>query len=157
MAISVLFKEALAAPLKSNGFSKKSNNWYWNNEEVILIVNLQKTQYGDQYYVNCAVALKSFGAEGFPKEHFSDIRFRLASVVPEEKRDKCNAVFDLENGFYTEDTRKAAATSFFEKYGLSLLMECKGVASIADAYKTGRLPEWTVSKKVADFINQSGQ
>jgi hypothetical protein len=152
MTMSILLKDALANPLKKLGFSKKSNSWYWANEEVILVVNLQKSRYGEQYFVNCGIALKSLGADGFPKEHLCDIRFRLSSVVPKEKREECDAVFDLEKVVLNDQERKAAVASFFEQYGLSLLIDCTSVTSINDAYKTGHLPEWTVSKRVADLL-----
>lgn len=157
MAISILLKDALAKPLTNAGFSKKSNNWYWTNEEVILVVNLQKSQYGDQYYVNCAIALKVLGAEGFPKEHLCDIRFRLSSVVPKEQRKECDAAFDLEKESLADADRKVIVASLFEQYGLSLLLTCKSIVSITNAYKTGQLPDWAISKKVADFLRSGSR
>lgn len=153
MAISSLLKDALAAPLRTLGFVKKSNNWYLETEETILVVNLQKSQYGEQYYVNCGVTLKSFGGDPFPKEHLCDIRFRLSSVVPSEKHEECERALNLENNIFSEEERKIAVTKLFELYGLSLLLDCKSIASAASAYKTGRLPDWTVSKKIADLMS----
>lgn len=154
MTISALMKDVLAVPLKEFGFLKKSNNWYWSNEEVVLVVNLQKSQYGEQYYVNCGVALNVFSDEKFPKEHLCDIRFRLSAVVPKEQREECEAAFNLENSSISDAERLTIATNFFESYGLSILMSCQSLASIADAYKTEKLPAWTMSRKVADYLQK---
>lgn len=152
MINSNLLKETLITILKSHGFSKKSNNWYLHNAEVILVVNLQKSQYGEQYYLNCGVSLKSFGCGDFPKENLCDIRFRLTSVVPKSDREKCELAFDLENNSLSEDARKLLITDFFERFGLTLLLDCNSISSAANALKSGRLPEWTASKKAADFL-----
>lgn len=151
MAVSNFLKSVIDDPLKKLGFTKKSNSWYLVNEEVVLVVNLQKSQYGEQHYVNLGVALKSFGADGFPKEHLCDIRFRLSSVVPKERREECDIAFDLEKGL-TDQERRVVVIDFFERYGLSLLMVCQSISSLAEAYKSGKLPEWAASKRAADFL-----
>ena len=78
--INELFSEA--------GFEKKSNNWYWANNEVILVVNLQKSIYGMKFYLNFGIALKELGIEECPKEHKCHIRFRLSSIIPEKNKKK---------------------------------------------------------------------
>jgi hypothetical protein len=60
---------------------KKSGSWYGRSTEIISITNLQKSQYGLQYYVNQAFYFVSLGDERFPKEHMSHVRMRLG-VVP---------------------------------------------------------------------------
>ena len=47
MADSKLVKEALEVPLIEAGFKKKSDSWYWANDEVVLVINRQKSQYED--------------------------------------------------------------------------------------------------------------
>jgi hypothetical protein len=41
--------------MKGAGFSKTSGSWYRVTNEVITVVQLQKSQYGLQYYVNLAL------------------------------------------------------------------------------------------------------
>ncbi len=38
--------------LKPNGFKRKGNYWRLDGDELIKIVNLQKSQWGNQYYIN---------------------------------------------------------------------------------------------------------
>ena len=48
------------------GFINKGDSWYFNEAETILVANLQKSNFGKQYYVNLAVYVKQFGEERFP-------------------------------------------------------------------------------------------
>ena len=54
------------------GFIKKGDSWYFNEAETILVANLQKSNFGKQYYVNLAVYVKQFG-----EERFSELRHDL--------------------------------------------------------------------------------
>ncbi|MFD2423652.1 DUF4304 domain-containing protein [Ralstonia solanacearum] len=62
MIDSKIIKMALGAPLIEAGFKKKSDSWYLGNDEVVILVNIQKSQYGYQYYVNCGISVRSLGA-----------------------------------------------------------------------------------------------
>lgn len=153
MADSTLVKEALGAPLIEGGFKRKSDSWYWRNDEVILLVNLQKSQYGDQYYVNCGVALKSLGAVEFPKEHHCHIRFRLTSVVAEEEKKDIESVFDLENGSLSDQQRKDEISRLIRDIVLPIFKECSTRNGIAETIKAGRLAKAMVHKQVKDLIS----
>jgi len=53
-------------------------------EDVVAVSNLQKSQYGQQYYFNQAFWLRKLGDETFPKENKCHIRSRLGTLCPEE-------------------------------------------------------------------------
>jgi hypothetical protein len=67
-----------------SGFEKKSSSWYHQGDDVTAVSNLQKSQYGPQYYFNQGFWLRSLGNEPFPNENKCHIRARLESLVPEE-------------------------------------------------------------------------
>ncbi len=152
MADSKLVKEALGAPLKEAGFKKKSDNWYWSNDEVVLLVNLQKSQYGDQYYVNGGVALKSLGSADFPKEHHCHIRFRLEDAMSAEKEKYVQSVFDLENDSFSDQQRKKEISRLVEDVALPILKGCSSESGIAETVKSGRLAKAMVHKQVKDLV-----
>jgi len=152
MADSKLVREALGLPLKNAGFKKKSDSWYWSNDEVVLVVNLQKSQYGDQYYVNCAVALKSLGAIQFPKEHHCHIRFRLTSIVSDQEREEIGIVFDLENGSVTDQKRTEEISRLIRDIALPILKGCSSRDGIAETYKSGILRKAFVHKQVKNLV-----
>jgi len=68
---------------KEAGFEKKSGSWYRRGDEVIAVSNLQKSQYGPQYYFNQGFWLTQVADERFPKELKCHIRARLGSLLPD--------------------------------------------------------------------------
>lgn len=152
MADSKFVKESLGAPLSEAGFKRKSNSWYWSNDEVVLLVNLQKSQYGAQYYVNCGVALKSIDNIEFPKEHHCHIRFRLTSVVSEEEKEGIESVFNLENESLTDQQRKNEISMLIRNIALPILKECATKNGIAKVIKDGRLAKAMVYKQVKELV-----
>lgn len=44
---------------KPFGFQKKGNKWYVESEELIKAINIQKSKFGDNYYLNYGFILKS--------------------------------------------------------------------------------------------------
>lgn len=80
---------------KESGFEKKSGSWYRRGDEVISVSNLQKSQYGPQYYFNQAFWLRELGEERFPKDNKCHIRARLGSLLPEQA-DRLEHLLDLD-------------------------------------------------------------
>jgi len=77
------------------GFEKKSGAWYRRGDEVISISNLQKSQYGPQYYFNQGFWLRQLDDERFPKSHHAHIVTRVEDLVPEAER-RIGELLDLE-------------------------------------------------------------
>lgn len=50
--------------LKPYGFKKKGNYWRLEGDELIKIVNLQKSQWGNQYYINYGFDFKGLNYDG---------------------------------------------------------------------------------------------
>ena len=96
--------------MDSAGFSKTSGSWYRITDEVITVVELQKSQYGLQYYVNIALWLRPLGEARTPKEHVCHVRTRLSQLVGGEE-DQLAALLDLDVPV-PEDQRAEDLTSF---------------------------------------------
>ena len=67
------------------GLEKKSGAWYRHGDEVIAVSDLQKSQYGPQYYFNQGFWLRELGEERYPKPLKCHISLRLETLVPEER------------------------------------------------------------------------
>jgi hypothetical protein len=80
---------------KEAGGEKKSGGWYWRSDEVIAVVDLQKSQYGPQYYVNVAFWLRAFGDVRYPKSWKSHIRVRL-EALPGVELEEVGCLLDLD-------------------------------------------------------------
>lgn len=81
---------------KEAGGEKKSGGWYWRGDEVVAVVDLQKSQYGLQYFVNVAFWLRALGDERFPKSWKSHIQVRLGSL-PGVDGDDVERLLDAES------------------------------------------------------------
>jgi Domain of unknown function (DUF4304) len=77
------------------GATKKSGSWFRRGPETIVVLNLQKSDYGDRYFVNVALWLLPLGPASAPKENVCHIRSRLSQLVPREMEEQVNELFDL--------------------------------------------------------------
>jgi hypothetical protein len=81
----VLPLEAAITPsLKASGFTKKARTWWRHSPDVIQVLNLQKSPYGDNLYVNLGIYVKSLGEEQNPPENRCHVQARLERVVHSE-------------------------------------------------------------------------
>lgn len=71
--------------MRGAGFSKSGGSWYRSTDDVITVVELQKSQYGSQYYVNLALWLRSLGDATAPKEQECHVRTRLSRLAGNEE------------------------------------------------------------------------
>ncbi|MGM9473293.1 DUF4304 domain-containing protein [Pseudarthrobacter sp. YS3] len=81
--------------MESAGFSKKSGSWYRTSLDVITVVQLQKSQYGLQHYVNIALWLRPLGEATAPKEQVCHVRTRLSRLIGNEEA-QLEALLDLD-------------------------------------------------------------
>src|SRR5215217_2212835 len=93
---------------KQAGAEKKSGGWYWRSDDVVAVVDLQKSQYGAQYYVNVAFWLRALGNEPFPKSWKSHLQVRLGSL-PDVDPEAAERLFDLEHELPDEQRADAIA------------------------------------------------
>lgn len=87
---------------RSQGFEKKHGTWYSHAPEVIALTNLQKSQYGRQYYLNQAFWLNELGAAKYPKEWDCHVRSRLELLAPDAVQ-TLRRVLDLDSPISDED------------------------------------------------------
>ena len=95
MANTKKLRAVIDAVLTSYGFTKRRSAWYRYYPETIVVLDLQKSDYGGQYYVNLAVTLRALNPEDYPPEHKCHIRMRLERIVDDAA--KVSAVFNLED------------------------------------------------------------
>jgi capsule polysaccharide export protein KpsC/LpsZ len=130
--------------LKSQHFAKKGGSWFRTGDDVITVVQLQKSNYGLQYYVNVALWLRPLGEATFPKEQTCHVRSRLDDLVGLEQ-DRLRRLLDLESDM-SETDRRSALVEFFVMHlrpvleavdGLGLLRTPEGQRFLAAALVTG--------------------
>lgn len=74
-------ERAVANLLKPLRFKKTRTTWHRSAAETVLVLNVQKSEFGPTLYVNLGVYLRRLGEETAPPEYRCHIRSRLDRVV----------------------------------------------------------------------------
>jgi Domain of unknown function (DUF4304) len=145
--------DAINSALKILDFKKKSNTWYLHRDETVLLVNLQKSQYGDQFYINCAVLVRALSNLEFPKEYACHIRFRLDSDEVGAPKKRIELLLDLENDSISDAERKAELEKLIANHALPFLNQCSTLNEIAEMVRDGKIKSSFILKDLADLIS----
>lgn len=88
MASSSLTSEfaATMAPIfKAHGFRKSGATWHRDAHRLIQVFNIQKSQWGDQFYLNVGIYLRDLGDEPRPTEYRCHVRCRAERLLADEE------------------------------------------------------------------------
>lgn len=77
------FKKLFGEVFSDSGFAKKGQTWFLSGKDAVVVVNLQKSDFADKFYVNIGIWLKALGESEFPKENHCQIQVRLGSLFSE--------------------------------------------------------------------------
>lgn len=137
--MSNVIKQAFTSTVRKAGFKKKGAGWFHETDDAVLVVNLQRSSFGEQYFVNLAVWLKALGGMKFPKEYDCHIRIRATALDAERQRYWETEVFNLERAEMPDRTRLELIQSFVEKIAVPFLLACGSLSELRRLYREGRL------------------
>ena len=83
------------------GFKKKGNWWARNRNEINTLVDLQKSQFGNQFYVNYGFVLNAVPLNGLRRHKYARIGSSNTAAML-----RIHNLLDLDSDI-TDDTRKA--------------------------------------------------
>lgn len=140
------FKKSFGNTLSSHQFQKKGQSWYLRGTDCIVVLNLQKADFSDMYYVNFGVWLNVLGEEKWPQENHCHVRSRLERLFPTNRE----LIFDA----CTIDSRTNALgefTNFLRLEVIPFCESCQTTKGLKQNIETGRIPLHNVyySAKVA--------
>lgn len=153
---SNVVKQAFTSTMKSAGFSKNGDAWFSDTNEAILVVNLQKSNFGDQYYVNLAIWLKALGNVRFPKEQHCHIRIRASALDPERQKYWEREVLNLEQRDIADEERFDLVRSFLEETALPFLATAGSLSELRRLALEGRLKSAAVLKSAQSLLRNDG-
>lgn len=136
--------------LVSNGYKKKSSSWYKSNSETIFVVDVQKSTWGNQYYINCGVSLKSLSSIELPKEIMCHIRFRVPISTSKTDKQKFSLLLDLEYKEITDDERKKCISEELNYTISTLDKDFSSELKISSLLKKEKNLELFIHKKVKE-------
>lgn len=87
--------------LNSLGFKKKGNYWIKNRPEVNTMVNLQKSQHGNYFYINYGYIINSIPLDGLMMHIYKRV---AATDIVENKR--IQDLLNLESNISDSDRQK---------------------------------------------------
>lgn len=94
-----LLRDAIGNALMQHGFQPAPQKgrvaWYLSRPEIVLVFDLQKSDFGGQYAANLGVCLKALCSSDCPLEELCHLRVRLDRLVTD--RETVLKVLDLEN------------------------------------------------------------
>ena len=141
--------------LKGVQFRRKSSTWYCDLDETVLVVDLQKSNFGEQYYVNLGVLVKGLPASQAgklpPKENECHIRLRIEALKHDEE-ERLKQLLNLEDGSIGAVDRKRGIASAITRIALPFLVQCSTRAGIRDAHRQGQLDSALVHKSIRDSV-----
>ncbi|MDR2039440.1 MAG: DUF4304 domain-containing protein [Bacteroidales bacterium] len=80
------------------GFKRKGNYWVFNGHEITKMINLQKSQFGNHFYINYGYILNSIPLDGMMMHIYK----RVASLDKTENL-KIDELLNLENTISDDD------------------------------------------------------
>lgn len=142
--------EALRSALEPENFRRKTHTWFRDEAEVLQLINMQKSQFGDQYYINLAIWLKALGPPpGALQEHQCHVRMRESALLKEET--SMRPALDLESQLGDEE-RSELVEDFLKKRLLPFAAECLTLSGLRRAFKEGRLKRAMVLKSAKELL-----
>lgn len=116
--------QSLAETASRYGFrGVRATNYYREWPETICLLNLQKSSWGPQFYLNAAVWFTRLGSERRPKVPNCHIGWRVNSVMEDEQSKMLTQALDLEYPLPVEQ-RLSMIKSGVDAYGFRLLSLC---------------------------------
>lgn len=139
---------------KSAGFTKKSGIWCRRQRETIAVLELQKSQYGSQYYVNVALWLLELGEASCPKEQACHLRSRLTQLLPDPD-DQLKVVLDLDDLTLAENDRRATFEALLNDQLLPLIDRCSTLDGVRALAATGHLDSFLITGSAQRVLEES--
>lgn len=143
-----LIHDAISEASKSAGFTKKGENWYADRAETVLVINPQKSNYGQKYFLNLGVYFKLLGAKQTPKEFECHVRARVSQLAEEEAVEK---TLDFEQPISPLE-RENQIVTFLRDKGLPFLEMCSSMEGVRAAYAGGQLSAFPLLRTLREKL-----
>ena len=137
--------------LREAGFKVRSNTWHKQCEDTILVVNLQKSQWGPQFYINLAVWVRRLGDASAPKEYQCHIRQRATSL-PDTRAKTLERALDLEDESMGMQEREACIDEFMRESAIPFLESLSTIEGIRLALEAQKLKGSLINRELKELL-----
>ena len=148
MSKARILADVIDQVLKPARFKKKKLNWYLDGEDTIGVLNLQKSNYGEKYYINLALWIKQLGDADAPQEHKCHVRCRWEDIVKEDEK-LLERLLNLEIDVPARDERlRSALTNFVVPF----FMQTRSIEQIKQLQTTDLWPPSILVRREAQEL-----
>lgn len=145
------FKQTIANLFEKSSFVKKGQSWYLDGEDTIIVVKLQKSNWGEEYYINIGIRLKALGTVNFPQESQCHFSHRLERYFPDDRE-------LILRGSSLEASNSQTLEDFTELLRIKLvpfLKECTSKHKLKEFLVAGRFNSGFISKDAIDYLSET--
>ncbi len=138
--------------LNRHGYQKRSGGWNRSSADLLQIVNLQKSNFGMQYYVNLGfMPLDMLDDSSCSiKENQAELRVRMTSIM-DENNDGIDAIFNLDINYEKEDRVKDIECAI-EQLVSTFLDKLRTISDLKIAHSKGELKKFLITKEAQSII-----
>jgi hypothetical protein len=121
--------DALTEEARENGYKPVGKVYFYKEHpEVICVLNLQRSAWGPQHYLNAGVALTRLSTSKRPKFSGFHVLWRADSLAPEESKSPLSRALDLETPMDDAVRHQTIREEAF-RHAFAHLAECTSEAS----------------------------
>lgn len=135
--------------MKPHNFRKKGNTWYRVMSGLTQIVNLQKSAYGDYYYINIGICIHDLSKSDYVPENQCDLRARANELLP-DLSDKITEL--LQNSKSVADSKLRASLSCVIEDLIKLMDKCDSVNALREQLQQGNLGMMAITVKARKLL-----
>jgi hypothetical protein len=121
----------ISEALEGHGFTRGKHGWYHRGRDCLVMLSLDESPYGGQYYITLAASPFALVDAAEPHEHKLHVRVRLESLVADPTR--TSSGLDLENVTMSADERRQIIQESLRSQALPLLRSLTSLKGMAEA------------------------
>lgn len=147
------FERLFDFELKKFGFKRRSSHWYLKTSGALQVINLQKSRFGDIFYINLSFVPDGMSVAGlpFPREYKCPIRIRLGTGMSEAEDAYIKEILDLESEI-SECDREFGIKIIAQNYILPIVINIIDAESIKKALIYSPMKGMIVNREGLEFL-----
>lgn len=144
------FKKAIARPLEAARLVRKGQSWYLNGRDAIVVLNLQKSDWANKYFINVGIWLRALGESEYPDENDCHLSHRLERLFPEKQK------LISEGASLEHDNLQLlqSLSQFIETEVVPFLQECTDNSNLRKFMISGRFKSGFVMKDARMYLSK---
>lgn len=139
--------------LRSANFTRKGTAWYRQAHGALQLLDLQKSSYGAQFYVNLCCVPNGMDVEGMPmpKEHKCPVGIRLSAAFSDRAKE-IEDLLNLENQEINDAQRSEKLAVVLATLALPFFEQMRDAAALKMAIEKGAFQRGRINLKARNYL-----